>query len=63
MNFDQEDTINKTALLNWLHFADKELSITELSRWIEAKTSGKYIVAKRENVLIPDIQTKHSHDL
>ena len=33
---DKEDTINKSILLNWLYSADKELSIIELGRWIEA---------------------------
>ena len=41
---DKEDTINKSILLNWLYSADKELSISELGRWIEARTSSKYIL-------------------
>ena len=45
---DKEDTINKSILLNWLYSADKELSISELGRWIEARTDGKYILIKKE---------------
>jgi len=33
---DKEDTIHKSILLNWLYSADKELSVSELGRWIEA---------------------------
>ena len=44
---DKEDTINKSILLNWLYSADKELSISELGRWIEASTSSKYISCKK----------------
>ena len=44
---DKEDTINKSILLNWLYSADKELSISELGRWIEARTSSKYISCKK----------------
>ena len=45
---DKEDTINKSILLNWLYSADKELSISELGRWIEARTDGKYTLVKKE---------------
>ena len=45
---DKEDTINKSILLNWLYSADKELSISELGRWIEARTGGKYILIQKE---------------
>ena len=45
---DKEDTINKSILLNWLYSADKELSISELGRWIEARTGGKYILMQKE---------------
>ena len=45
---DKEDTINKSILLNWLYSADKELSISELARWIEARTDGKYTLVKKE---------------
>jgi hypothetical protein len=45
---DKEDTINKSILLNWLYSADKELSIIELGRWIEARTGGKYILIQKE---------------
>ena len=45
---DKEDTINKSILLNWLYSADKELSVSELGRWIEARTDGKYTLVKKE---------------
>jgi hypothetical protein len=45
---DKEDTINKSILLNWLYSADKELSIIELGRWIEARTGGRYTLVKKE---------------
>ena len=45
---DKEDTINKSILLNWLYSADKELSISELGRWIEARTGGKYILIQKK---------------
>ena len=52
---DKEDTINKSILLNWLYSADKELSIIELARWIEARTGGRYTLVKkeREEVVLP----------
>ena len=52
---DKEDTINKSILLNWLYSADKELSIIELGRWIEAWTGGRYTLVKkeREEVVLP----------
>ena len=52
---DKEDTINKSILLNWLYSADKELSIIELGRWIEARTGGRYNLVKkeREEVVLP----------
>ena len=52
---DKEDTINKSILLNWLYSADKELSIIELGRWIEARTGGRYTLVKkeREKVVLP----------
>ena len=52
---DKEDTINKSILLNWLYYADKELSIIELGRWIEARTGGRYTLVKkeREEVVLP----------
>lgn len=43
-----EDTINKSTLLNWLNSANAELSVVELGKWIEARTSGKYILIKKE---------------
>ena len=45
---DKEDTINKSILLNWLYSADKDLPVSELGRWIEARTGGKYILIKKE---------------
>lgn len=47
---DKEDTINKSILLNWLYSADKELPLSELGKWIEARTNGKYILIKADNV-------------
>ncbi len=44
----EEDTINKSILLNWLYSADKNLSIAELGRWIKLRTNGKYILVKKE---------------
>ena len=45
---DKEDTINKSTLLNWLYSADKELPVSELGKWIEARTGGKYTLVKKE---------------
>ena len=45
---DKEDTINKSILLNWLYSADKELPVSELGRWIESRTNGKYTLIKKE---------------
>ena len=45
---DKEDTINKSILLNWLYSADKELPLSELGKWIEARTGGKYTLIKKE---------------
>ena len=45
---EKEDTINKSTLLNWLNSANAELSVVELGQWIEARTSGKYILIKKE---------------
>lgn len=45
---DKEDTINKSILLNWLYSADKDLPVSELGKWIEARTGGKYILIKKE---------------
>lgn len=47
-NNKEEDTINKSILLNWLYSADKDLSIAELGRWIELRTNGKYMLIKKE---------------
>ena len=59
---DKEDTINKSILLNWLYSADKELSIIELGRWIEARTGVKYILIQKEqetDVVATKIVTEH----
>ncbi len=45
---DKEDIINKSILLNWLYSADKELPVSELGKWIEARTGGKYTLIKKE---------------
>jgi hypothetical protein len=45
---DKEDTINKSILLNWLYSADKDLPVSELGKWIEARTDGKYTIVKKE---------------
>ena len=45
---DKEDTINKSILLNWLYSADKDLPVSEIGKWIEARTGGKYILIKKE---------------
>ena len=52
---DKEDTINKSILLNWLYSADKELTLSELGKWIEARTGSKYTLIKKEqeNVVLP----------
>jgi len=47
---EKEDTINKSLLLNWLYQADKDLPLAELGRWIAAKTEGRYILIKADNV-------------
>lgn len=47
---DKEDTINKSILLSWLYSADKDLPILELGRWIAAKTDGRYVLIKTDNV-------------
>jgi hypothetical protein len=44
----KEDTINKSTLLNWLYSADKDLPVSELGKWIEARTGGKYLLIKKE---------------
>ena len=59
---DKEDTINKSILLNWLYSADKELSIIELGRWIEARTGGRYTLVKKEqttDIVATKIVTEH----
>ncbi len=45
---EEEDTINKSILLNWLYLANKNLSILELGKWIEARTQGKYTLVKEQ---------------
>jgi len=52
---DKEDTINKSILLNWLYSADRERPVSELGKWIEARTGGKYTLVKKEpeDVVLP----------
>ena len=54
-------TINKSLLLNWLYFCEKDLPIEELGQWIKAKTDGKYILIENSNVksLSPLDEIKH----
>lgn len=42
-----EITINKSLLLNWLYLSQRNISLTELGNWIEAKTDGEYKLVKR----------------
>lgn len=59
---DKEDTINKSILLNWLYSADKELPLSELGKWIEARTGGKYTLIKKEqetDIAAMKIVTEH----
>ena len=44
--------INKSILLNYLHSADDELSIEELSNWLEARTNGKYVIVRKDQIKI-----------
>ena len=50
MKKEHRDTINKSLLLNWLYQADKDLPLDELGRWIAAKTDGRYVLIKTDNV-------------
>ena len=61
MKKDNQDTINKSLLLNWLYFSDEDLPLEELSKWISAKTDGKYVLIKNSNVkpLSPLDEIKH----
>jgi len=45
----QNDTIDKLMLLNWLSSSGNEIPIEELGNYIAAKTNGKYILIKQEN--------------
>ena len=45
---DEEDTINKSLLLNCLYASEKNLPIKELKKWIEGNTNGKYSIVKQE---------------
>jgi hypothetical protein len=49
MNKETQYTINKSLLLNWLYSADKDLSLEELGRWIEAKTDGTYKLVRNND--------------
>ena len=58
---DKEDTINKSILLNWLYSADKELTLSELGKWIEARTGGwrlgaSYVPGDYFNGYIDDVR-------
>ena len=50
MKKDNQDTINKSLLLNWLYFSDEDLLLEELGKWISTKTDGKYVLIKNSNV-------------
>ena len=48
LNIDNNDcTINKSMLINWLISSDEEISVIELGKLIEAKTNGKYSLVKQ----------------
>ncbi len=55
---EKEDTINKSLLLNWLYSADKDLSLNELGKWIEAKTNGQYILITKERSIDNALNSK-----
>ena len=44
----KEDTISKSLLLNWLSVSEKNIPVSDLGSWIEAKTNGKYNILKNE---------------
>jgi len=46
MNTQKKVTLNKSLLLNWLYLTNKEVSLEELSRFIEEKTNGEYSIQK-----------------
>jgi hypothetical protein len=41
--------INKNALLDWLYSMPRNISVHELSNWIELKTNGKYKIIQAAN--------------
>ena len=45
----KEDTISKSLLLNWLRVPGKNIPVSDLGSWIEAKTNGKYSILKNES--------------
>jgi hypothetical protein len=45
----KQSTLNKSLLLNWLYLTSKEVSLEELSRFIEEKTNGEYSIKKTSN--------------
>ena len=47
MNNLPNNTINKSLLLNWLYMAKRDVEITELGNWIEAKTEGEYRLVRK----------------
>ena len=59
---DKEDTINKSILLNWLYSADKELTLSELGKCIEARTGGKYTLIKKEQENVVLSLSKNSNN-
>ena len=61
MQNDKEDTINKSLLLNWLYSSDKDLPLEELSKWIAAKTDGKYSLVKNSNMRPPSLLDEIKH--
>jgi len=48
----QEDTINKSILLNWLYSMPRELPIAHLEEWLYNKTGGKYTIVKQKSEYI-----------
>ena len=48
MKQNNQDTINKSVLLNWLYSADQEVSLEQLGSWITARTNGRYVLVKKE---------------
>ncbi len=49
MTAPKQDTLNKSLLLNWLYLTGKEVSLAELSSFIETKTDGQYSIKRADN--------------